>query len=258
MKRNNLWKTLLALLCLGTVASCVKTGPEGATGPQGPTGLSYKGTIAGYVSLYDQYGNPDTAGQTGITITLDSLGSPIATAATNSAGYYTLLNRFTGGYVISAQSASASPVYGYVQSEAQFVSDTLIKNLSMSAQANFAPSSVTATTSTTLGVDSVVINIAADPQVRDVIVFAGSSSAVSAANYVTAFAVKINANATSAVTVIPATSLYELGFASGSTAYFAVYGEPVSDKSVYLDDATGQNIYTALSTASATANTLVP
>jgi hypothetical protein len=258
MKRMNLWKSVAVLLCAGTITSCIKTGPIGLTGPQGAAGLAYIGAIAGYVSLFDQYGNPTDVGLNGINISLDSLNNPISGAGTAANGYYILPNVYTGSYLISAQSSSTTPAYGYNQVSLQYLSDTLIKNISMSAQADFAPTALAVATSTTLGVDSLYITIAPDTQVRNVIVFAGSSSTVSSTNYVYAFPVNINANTTAATAVVPAVTLYNLGLASGSTVYFAVYGEPVEDKSIYFNQYTGQNVYTALSAASVSGSGLVP
>ena len=100
--------------------------------------------------------------------------------------------------------------------------------------------------------------ITPDTQARDVIVFAGNSSGISISNCIYAFLTKVNANVMMGYNVIQASTLYNYGFASGDTIYFAAYGEPVNDRSIYLDELTGQDVYTALSASSVSTSTLVP
>jgi len=260
MKGKILIAGLFAIVCFGTFSSCTVTGPVGPIGNQGPTGasgVSFKGAIAGYVSLYDQYGNPVTVGLKGITLTLDSIENPIATVTTDTTGYYFFPNRFTGSYVLQVINSSSTPlIYGSVMKSFQFVSDTLMNYISLSEQANFAPTIVTS--STALGEDSLYINLAPDVQERDLMVFVGNNSSVNSNDYIYAFPVRVKANASIVTAVVSATTLYNVGFASGSTVYYAVYGAPVNDKSVYINSSTGQNIYTALSTSFITTYTLVP
>jgi hypothetical protein len=253
MKKTRLqFMAMFSVASLGLFCSCTKTGPAGATGPAGP---AYEGTIAGFVSLYDQYGKPTYIGLQGIILNLDSLENFIANASTNPAGYYIFPQRFTGAYSLEAVTPGYGPVLGYFQ----YLADTLTRDISMSAAANFSPSVVTATSSETLGSDSVYITLpTADVQARQVIVFVGSSSSVSSSSYLYAITISVPVNRTTVTTVIQGSTLNNLGLVSGATVYFSVYGEPVSDKSVYASISTGQNVYTALSSSPVTASALVP
>ena len=243
----------------GVFSSCSKTGSTGPSGAIGPAGPAYEGAIAGFVLLYDQYGKPTDVGLSGIQITLDSLENPIATTTTSSAGYYFFPKRTTGLYSMQAQSPSTTPAYGSVLGYFQYLADTLTRIVTMSAQANFSASTVTMTSNSTLGSDSVYITLpAADAQARQVIVFVGNSSTVSNSNYLYAITISVPANRTIVNTVIQASTLHDVGISSGGTVYLSVYGEPVSDKSVYASDLTGQNVYTALSTSPVAASALVP
>ena len=246
----------MAMVCASSLTlffSCTKTEQIGPAGP------AYEGSIAGFVLLYDQYGKPTDVGLSGIQLTLDSVENPIATATTNSSGYYIFPKRYTGLYSMQAQSTSTSPAYGTVLGYFQYVADTLTRNISMSAQANFSPSTVSVTTNNNLGSDSVYITLpSADVQARQVIVFVGNSSTVSSSSYLYAIAIGVPANRTTVNTVIQSSTLKDLGLASGGTVYLSVYGEPVSDKSVYANVTTGQNVYTALSASPVAASALIP
>jgi hypothetical protein len=257
MKKSPL--LFLAVVCtssLGLFTSCSKTGPAGAPGARG---AAYEGDIAGFVSLFDQYGKPTDVGLSGIQLTLDSVENPLATATTISTGYYIFPNRFTGLYSLKATSPSSDPAYGSVLGYFQYLADTLTRDITMSAQANFAPSAVTMTSNSALGSDSVYITLpSADPQARQVIVFVGNSSTVSSSSYLYAITITVPVNKTKVNTVIQASTLNDVGITSGGTVYLAVYGEPVADKSVYASISTGQNVYTALSASSVTASAQVP
>ena len=232
--------------------SCSKSG---TTGPQGPAGPSFKGAIAGYVLLFDQYGNPVDTSTSSISLTLDSVENPIATVQANSKGYYFFPGRYTGTYSTIATSAGYGSVLGFFQ----YLQDTLNRNISLSAQANFSPSGVTMASSTVAGADSLYITMPnADPLARQLIIFVNSSSSVSNSNYLYSVTVRINPNATLVKTAIAATALHDVGIASGSTAYFAIYGEPIADHSVYNNAQTGQNVYTALSSSAGAASAIVP
>jgi hypothetical protein len=209
--------------------------------------------------LFDQYGNPSKVGLSGITLSLDANGKSVGNAVTDANGHYAFSNITTGSYSLAANSPSTTPPYGAQYGVFQYLADTLTRNINMSAQANFSPSNVIAHSNSVLAVDSLYIYVATpDSQTRSVIIFLGNSSAVSSTNYLYAKVVNINVNATLVKTTIHASTLYDLGLASGATAYYAVYGEPVSDKSVYVNLKTGQNTYTALSSANVVVSTLVP
>src|SRR5947207_12035210 len=78
-----------------TLSSCKKeTGAQGPVGPVGPAGPYLKGTLIGYVNLFDVYGNlQDNAG--GVQVSMEGLAR---TAVTDSTGRFELDSVVTGTY----------------------------------------------------------------------------------------------------------------------------------------------------------------
>ncbi len=275
MKKIKIFR--IKLICLSNIVifavlllnSCTKigpigpAGPTGPTGPQGPKGSTYLGSVAGYITLYDQYGYPVLSGLSGINIVVDSVGKPIAKTTTDGSGHYFIPKIYTGYYTMAVSNPLTSPSFGNQFGYFGFQADTLQRNVSLSSQANFSPTSVSASYNNTLGVDSLYITVAnKDLLTRSVIIFIGNTANVSSSNYLGSKTVSINAGSTVSKISIPAIELAELGIPAGNTVYFAFYGEPVSDKSVYLNPNTGLNVYTALSTThlidSTTVATVIP
>ena len=244
---------LLPVVSIGfsvLMASCAKEGPTGPTGPAGP---AYTGAISGHVSLYDQYGSKVL---TGLSTAQLSLNGGTATTP-DATGYYIFSNTTTGQYSIGA---SAS---GYGSTNAnnfQYLSGTLNKDIKMSAIPSFAPTGFTAYQSVASSGDSLVITFDADSRARNCIVFLNNTSTVNnqPVNYLLYYAKGIAANATKATIVIPAQDLYDAGFTSGSTVYYAAYGYVLSDASSYEDLATGKAVITPVSTTSSTATATTP
>jgi hypothetical protein len=254
--------SILSSLSLMMFVACTKTGdtgPAGTTGATGPAGPSYTGAMVGHVVLFDQYGSKITTNLAGIQISLSNALNTV----TDANGYYVFANIPTGMYTVGAHDTSTATVFGDFKFEnVTFIKDTLNRDLKLSATANFAPLTFTAIQKATN--DSLVMTFAPDTRPRNVIVFVNSNATVnnSPANYLQAYTKAIPASTGTANTtvtiVVPAGDLYDLGITSGTTAYYAAYGYPVNDASVYEDFTTGKNVYNALSMTSVTASATAP
>lgn len=251
LKRNIVAAATLA--ALASLSSCTKkgdTGPAGATGPAGP---SYTGAISGHVDLYDQYGSKVLTGLSSIQVSLDGGSIQNATAT----GYYMFGNVTTGSYTLSATNSG----YGATQvTNFQFLSDTLNRDLKMSAIPTFSPATFDVYPTAAGTGDSIVMTFSTDTRVRNSIVFINSSSTVNGqpANYLISYTKTIGANVPRAVIIIPKQDLINAGLTSGSTYYLAAYGYVVSDASAYEDYATGKTVYNAISSTPLTATAVVP
>ncbi len=248
-------KQLIGVAALGVVsvfASCSK-------GKQGNPGPSFTGAISGHVMLYDQYGTKVNTGLSGIQVTLSN---PTTTVTTDANGYYLFTGVTTRDYTILVHDPNTTP-YTYGDNEAvnfQYLADTLIKDIKLSAIPSFSPATMTAVMSATTPNDSLVFTIAPDTRARDIIVFVNNNSTVNnqPANYLLAYVKAVPANATTVSLLVPANDLHDQGINSGNTAYYAAYGYPTSNSSIYEDIATGKSIYNALSTASVSASAIAP
>jgi len=235
------------------MASCAKEGPTGPAGPTGPSGPAYTGAISGHVSLFDQYGSKVLTGLSAVRLTLK--GGAVANADTS--GYYLFSGLQTGSYNIQAVAT------GYATTQAnnfQFLSDTLNRDIKLSAIPSFAPTAFAAYETAGMTGDSLVLSFDADPRPRTCIVFLNSTATVNnlPANYLLYYSKAIAANQTKAVINIPSQDLYDAGIGSGNTAYYAAYGYVVSDASAYEDLNTGKAVINAVSSTSLAANAIVP
>ena len=241
---------ILAIGVLALTSACTKKGNTGATGPAGP---AYTGAISGHVDLYDQYGNKVLSGLSNASLQLNG-----GTAITpNATGYYLFGNLMTGDYDIT------TTCIGYAATKTnnfQFLSDTLNKDIKLSAIPAFSPTSMTVYTALASPGDSLVINFTADTQPRNCILFINSNTTAGnlPVNYVLAVTKAIPANQTKVAIVISATDLYAAGFSSGITFYCAAYGYVVGDVSVYEDLSTGKNVYNAVGASPVTTTAIVP
>ncbi len=249
--------SLIVLIAAFSVifASCTKkgdTGVAGATGPAGPAGPSYTGAIVGHVTLYDQYGSKVLKGLQNVTLLVS--GSSVVV---DSEGYYRKVGATTGTYNISASCNS----YGSTLiNRFQFLSDTLNRDVRLSAIPGFAPTAVTVTP-TAIG-DSLTITFpASDTRARNCIVFInkGGAAGPTPDKYLLAYTKAITANSSRPVAlVIPTADLTNVGFTAGQTVNVACYGYVVNDGSAYEDLSTGKTVYTAISASSANTTFTAP
>ena len=252
-------KIYLSILVLGfitLIASCKKgdTGPAGANGTngaQGPAGPSFTGAISGHVDLYDQYGTQVLTGLNSVQLSLNN-----GTAITpNTSGYYIFDSTVTGDYSIAA---SCTGYGATLINRFQYLSDTLNKDIKLSAIPSFSVTTFTAYHNTGSLFDSLVFAYTADTRARAILVFANNVSTVTSIppNYLMYWGHTLPANSTRTALLIPAQDLYDAGFTSGSTVYYAAYSYVVSDASVYEDYVTGKGVFNSVSnphTGSATA-----
>jgi hypothetical protein len=250
---RKIYLPLLTLSIIISIASCKKgdTGPAGATGATGPTGPSFTGAISGHVDLYDQYGTAVLTGRNNAQISLNG-----ATAINpDTTGFYLYGGISTGDYSIAATCTG----YGATMiNRFQFVADTLNRDIKLSAIPSFAMTTFTAYHTAGALYDSLVFTYTADTRARACIVFANNTSSVGStpSNYLMYWGHTLNANSVRSALLVPAQDLYDAGFTSGSTVYYAAYSYVVNDASGYEDYTTGKVVFNSVSnpiTGSATA-----
>jgi len=241
------------IIAAGFIALTTSCSKNGSTGPVGPAGPSYTGAISGHVDLYDQYGSRVLTGLNTAQLQLDGA----AAISPDASGYYYYGNIKTGVHNIAVSAA------GYASTRTnnfQFLSDTLNRDIKLSAIPNFSPASIVSYSTTGAQGDSVIINFAPDTRVREMILFVNTNSTVNGqpGNYLVVYPKAIAANATKATVLIPASDLYDAGITSGTTIYLAAYGYVVTDASAYEDIPSGKIVYNAVSASPVTATATTP
>jgi hypothetical protein len=243
-------KNIYPLLALGFVllaASCAKEGPNGAKGPVGPAGPtgangpSFTGAISGHVKLYDQYGSAVLTGLNKVQVTLKGRSA----LAPDASGYYFFDTTKTGAFFLTATDSGFADTR---LNNFQFVSDTLNKDIGLSAIPGFLLTSLSASRSLASASDSLSIKVIPDIRARRCIVFVNNAPNVgnAPANYLLAYIKAIPANDTVVTLLIPAQDLADAGLATNNKVYFAAYSYVVNDASVYEDLATGKSVYNAV------------
>lgn len=246
-------KSLIAFACLAltmAVVSCKKpkdgsTGPQGATGPAGP---SLQGNLQGFVQLYDQYGSRSYLKLDSANVSMDGTTSAMLT---DVSGKYTFSNLSTGIYNFSITGRS-----GYAASKLQGIeitgNGTLDRDIRLSQVPTWTMTAVTA-------IDTVIggnhnlklrINVPADTRTRQVAVFIDINNAVTSTSYLWTYSVNIPANATTANSILAANSTFlsGAGLASGSMIYVRAYPAAVGyqNNSSYIDYSTDRTVYNAI------------
>ena len=261
MKKIYLFAALAVVMA--SLSNCKKTadaGPAGATGTQGPPGPLLMGNLEGYISLWDQYGARILTGQAGDTVSL--IGTPTR-VVTDSTGKYVIPNLTTGTYSLAISKAG----YG----------NTMLQNIQLAGGGNTLANARISQPSTTPVpplLDSIgattgnitVYTTLPSPSFlsRTFILYVGNMPGVSAnpATYLTFYTKVVNPgnNATRLSFTIPKTDLYDAGFTTGSTVYFAAYGIGASlTASAFTDyNNGGRTVFTALSMPAATTSLIVP
>ncbi len=242
---------VVLVVCISVLlASCAKEGPTGPTGPAGPT---YTGDIDGHLDLYDQYGSRVLTGLDSAYISLNG-AAPIIP---NTAGYYIFTGVITGDYKMYV---SATNYAATVLDKFQYLTDTLHKDVKLSALPNFSPSGFTIYPSVVAAGDSLVISFTPDTRARNCIVFFNNTPALSSlpGGYLLNYIKAIPANASSIVLQIPKQDITNTGIASGAMVYYAAYGYVVGDVSVYEDQTSGRNVYNAVSATAAIDSAVAP
>jgi hypothetical protein len=239
------------------VASCKKeAGPTGATGPQGsqgPVGPVLTGNLKGFISHFDLSGSKITTNLLGDSVSIDATTMVSVTDAT---GYFAFTGLTTGVYNLTVKRA------GYGITKIQGVQFTGGGDTYRNANISKIPTSnlltLTAMDTVVAGVNTVRLRgtIPTSTLAQSIIVFVGlpgnstvsSSTSSESSSYV--FSVPSGTTATTSFRKdIPTTDLYDIGYASGNTVYFAGYtigGN--TNASSYSDLTNNKPIYTALGT----------
>lgn len=251
----------IAVVLVATILfSCKKeTGPAGATGPTGATGPVLSGNLKGYVNHYDIAGSKITTGLGGDSIFIDGTTQ---FAVTDANGMYLFNNLTTGTYnftirkagfgstkIQGLEFAGGGDVYRNVNISmipsnnvsAFTLKDTIINSQNQIRIKGSAPSSASGQT--------IIIYIGAPGSTT---VNSGTTNQI---NYIT---INMNPGATSFFKSFPTTDLYDLGYASGNTAYCAAYtiGGNLNASS-YIDYSNDRSVFTALGNTPLFANVLV-
>ena len=261
MKKIQLFSLLLLITV--SLSNCKKdgpAGPTGATGAQGASGPSLTGNLQGYVSHWDQYGGRILTGLAGDTVSL--VGTPTK-VYTDSTGWYSFPNLTTGSYSIAIN----KPGFG----------NMMVQNIQFAGGGNTIASTRISQPSTTPvpalldSIGAITGNItvyttlpSASFQSLTFIIYVSNMPGVSSnpATYLTYYTKVVNPgnNATRLAFVIPKTDLYDQGFTTGSTVYFAAYGiGSTLTASSFIDYSNeGRTVFTALSMPPANMSLLVP
>jgi hypothetical protein len=242
------YKIAAVVACVLLYVSCTKTGPAGANG----SSAALSGNIEGLVFLYDDADSkiltPASllAGDT-ITLTNNSNGQKVITT-TSTTGSYTFTNVSAGTYSIVANKHGYGSVitYGF-----QFVGGgTAYQNFNIAQIPTVNLVSVTTSTTSNYVIVNGTVPITTSGAYIGAVTFVSlpGNNFVNATsgNYVLTYLAGANgavSNNTFSCNFTTA-SLYNYGFASGSTIYFATY--TVGSLSKYLDPNTGLLVYTAL------------
>lgn len=244
-------KCILLILSAALIGvSCKKNGNDGPQGPTGPAGPAYKGSIKGYVSIYDQYGNITSLSPTGIQLTL----SNGRTVTPDSTGLFLFDSVNTGTYSISA---SGPVIASTVVNNVSFVKDTLYKEIALSQPASFTFTSFTAYHNPGSPNDSLIAFLPSDLNQRACLVFVGTTPDVSSTNFKLAYKRPILPGYGGLFFRVPYTYLNNVGIFYGETVYYAIYPYVVNDYSAYIDFNNGKSIFSAVGTP-VTDSTIAP
>lgn len=252
MKLNFILTGLTVLSML--VSSCKKpaNGPEGPAGPQGGNGPALTGNLKGYINHYDLSGAKVITDLANDSVYIDGTGKSTVTDAN---GLYTFPGISTGVYNITVKKPGSTYGYTKIQNIEFAGNGDTYRNAAMSATPSNSVSTIMAYDTTISAINYVRIRgtVPSAPRVQSIIVFVNTpgnttvSSSVNSSYYV----FNVAPNSTTYSKNISTSDLYDLGFASGNTSYFAAYmvgGN--TNASSYLDFTTNRTVFTALSAGS--------
>jgi hypothetical protein len=244
---------IFCIIILGS-AGCTKEGPEGPAGPTGPPGTSgstLKGSLVGWVTLYDQFGTM-IDDKSGVTVAIDGTVPP-ATAITNTLGRYQIDSLKTGTYEIVFSKtgyATRRALLAFLGGTKPYIYSSYISQSCTTLPTNL---SVTYYSSTAVTIACTVAPAIPSGSLRVVRVFYGKTPTVSGTNYLTS-----SGYSTSSTSFSVTTSINKNYFPSGSTMYVIAYGDSYNSYTI-MDLTTGLGIYATLnSPASNVASYIVP
>ncbi len=240
--------------------SCKKDPEAGPAGSQGAAGPSLTGNLEGYVSLWDQYGGRILNSQANDTITLIGTTNKVYT---DSTGFYKFQGLSTGVYSISVNKGG----YGSTMAQnIQFVGGgNAIANVKLSQPSTTIVPALADSIGAVTGNITIYATLpTTSAQSRTFILYLGNTSSVSSspATYLNYYTKVVNpgANSTRLTFTIPKSDLYNAGFSTGASAYFAAYGIGATlTASAYIDyNNEGRTVFTALSFPPSTTSLIVP
>lgn len=262
MKKHFLFSSCIIASAVIVLNSCSK---DGATGPEGPSGPAFTGSISGHVTLYNEYGDiqQPSASKSVRAVLYNSSNVVVDSVNADSTGKYIINNVSTGLYTLAFRDTN----YGQELHEGfQFLgsSQPLEIDGKLSHLPNFTftvsgdSMHVSKTNDTTIYVYGTVAN--SSLQARDLAVFIGNTSSVSSTpgTYSSIVStITIAAGATTFSSAIQVNNFYLAGLMPGQMAYINVYAASVdyASSSEYENYATGQTTYNALG-SSAIANAI--
>jgi hypothetical protein len=258
---------LLITLCIGGTAifvSCSKNGPagpQGQNGNTGPSGPLLTGTITGNVIISNEYGANVTNDYTGGYILLknSTTGVRVDSVFADSTGKYTIPNVQTGTYTMLCIYAG----YGLNEHEnLEFISGTLQVDNKIAAIPTFTINTAADSVRHKTNMNYLYGTLTVDANgARTILVFIGNTPSTSAAPGTYSFIdnVVVAADSSNFTITTPLNTFYANGFTHGSTAYLAIYGAANNyTYGDYMDYASGQLIYTAISPTYTTASVALP
>ena len=247
---------LLSFLAIGIFTSCNKE-----QGPQGPAGPALSGAFVGFVTLYDQYGDV-MANDSGVIVSVQ--GKNIS-ATTNAQGRYLLPGLSTGVYNFtfskSGYGSAQTVSQNYVGGDTQYLGT--IKTMSQIPNFTITGISLSAVTAknplnNTIKISGTVNTT--DVKDRKIIFFVNSQSNVSylPANYTYTTTATVLADSANFTLNIANLTLYQAGFASGTTIYVAGYASAYQNTSSEVFDInTGRIQYNAINTSGSSSSSIV-
>lgn len=235
------------------IASCKKqAGQDGPQGSQGPSGPTLTGNLKGFINHYDFSGSKITTNLLGDSVSIDGTSQ---VSITDAAGGFSFSNLVTGVYNLTIKRTG----YGFSKMQSvQFTGggDTYRNgNISKLPGTNLTTFSAIDTVSFGVNVVRLRGTVPALATTQNLIMYVSlpgnsvvNSTSTNQSNF---YVVAINAGtgSLSFKKDIPTTDLYDLGFASGNTIYFAAYtlgGNTAA--SSYSDLTNNKTIFTALGT----------
>ncbi len=257
-------KIIVSTIAIAALFSaCKKTagpaGADGAQGPQGNTGPVLSGSLKGYIYHYDISGAKVTTDLAGDSVYL--AGNP-AGVVTDANGMYTFTGVTTGVYDVTVKKTGSTYGWTKIQNIEFAGNGDTYRNAAMSVTPSNSISTIMAYDTTINSVNYIRVKgtLPSSSRAQSLILFVGGNGNISPAstNYVSSYIVNVAANVGVFAKNIPTTDMYDLGYASGNTAYCAAYTiGSNTNASVYIDFSTNRAIYTAISSGYLTASAAV-
>ena len=245
-----------------SLASCKKDGPAGPAGPNGANGSPgpvLTGNLKGFVGHFDLSGSKMITNLAGDSVSIDGSSQVVVTDAN---GLYTFNDLKTGVYSLTVKRA------GYGLNKLQDIQFTgggdSYRNINISKipTTNLSTFMAYDTTINTLNYIRLRGTIPSSSTAQSLIIFVGVPGNIvcnsSTANEVSSYVIIIAPNVTTYSKNIPTGDLYDLGYVSTNTAYFAGYSVGGNtNASSYNDLINNRTVYTALGSSPLFANALV-